>query len=102
MWHEGSYGGANQCLPVIMFAGVVIVVIKLTLSCGAGAGVRLDNRSCEVLEALLSRMQMATLDLQRTNLEDEVREGHDHVTTTVCVVGGKGVIVISVVVVKPA
>lgn len=38
------------------------------------SGVRLDNKSCEVLEALLSRMQMTTLDLQRTNLEDEVRE----------------------------
>ncbi len=35
-------------------------------------GVRLDNRSCEVLEAVLSRVHMATLDLQRTNLEDEV------------------------------
>lgn len=34
-------------------------------------GVRLDNRSCEVLEAVLSRVQMLTLDLQRTNLEDE-------------------------------
>lgn len=35
-------------------------------------GVRLDSRSCEVLEAVLSRMQMGTLDLERTNLEDEV------------------------------
>ncbi len=33
---------------------------------------RLDNRSCEVLEAVLSRMQMSTLDLERSNLEDEV------------------------------
>jgi len=41
----------------------------------AAIGVRLDNKSCEVLEALLSRMQMNTLDLQRTNLEDEVRGG---------------------------
>ena len=32
----------------------------------------MDSKSCEVLEAVLSRMQMATLDLQRTNLEDEV------------------------------
>ena len=40
---------------------------------GHVTGVRLDNRSCEVLEAVLSRMQMVTLDLQRTNLEDEVR-----------------------------
>lgn len=36
------------------------------------AGIRLDHRSCEVLEAVLSRMQMTTLDLERTNLEDEV------------------------------
>ncbi|KAL5463506.1 hypothetical protein EMCRGX_G032406 [Ephydatia muelleri] len=34
-------------------------------------GVKLDNKSCEVLEAVLSRMQMSTLDLERTNLEDE-------------------------------
>lgn len=36
------------------------------------AGIRLDHRSCEVLEAVLSRMQMTTLDLERTNLDDEV------------------------------
>lgn len=35
-------------------------------------GIRLDHRSCEVLEAVLSRMQMTTLDLERTNLDDEV------------------------------
>ena len=39
------------------------------------AGIRLDHRSCEVLEAVLSRMQMTTLDLERTNLDDEVRQG---------------------------
>ena len=33
---------------------------------------RLDNRSCEALEAVLSRMQMTTLDLERTGLEDDV------------------------------
>jgi hypothetical protein len=37
-------------------------------------GVRLDSRSCEVLELVLSRVQMLTLDLQRTNLEDEVSD----------------------------
>lgn len=36
------------------------------------AGIRLDHKSCEVLEAVLSRMQMTTLDLERTNLDDEV------------------------------
>lgn len=35
-------------------------------------GIRLDHKSCEVLEAVLSRMQMTTLDLERTNLDDEV------------------------------
>lgn len=34
-------------------------------------GVKLDSKSCEVLEAVLSRMQMSTLDLERTNLDDE-------------------------------
>ena len=33
---------------------------------------RLDNRSCEALEAVLSRMHMTTLDLERTGLEDDV------------------------------
>ena len=37
------------------------------------AGIRLDHRSCEVLEKVLSRLQMTTLDLEKTNLEDEVR-----------------------------
>ena len=36
------------------------------------AGVRLDGRSCELLEVVLSRMQMTTLDLEKANLEDEV------------------------------
>ena len=40
---------------------------------------RLDNKSCEVLEAVLSRMQMSTLDLERTNLEDEVCVATFHV-----------------------
>lgn len=34
-------------------------------------GVKLDSRSCEVLEAVLSRMQMTTLDVEHTSLEDE-------------------------------
>lgn len=46
---------------------------KKLISLPSCAGVRLDSRSCEVLEAVLSRVQMATLDLQRTNLEDEVK-----------------------------
>ena len=33
---------------------------------------RLDNRSCEALEAVLSRMHMTTIDLERTSLEDDV------------------------------
>lgn len=33
---------------------------------------RLDNRSCEALEVVLSRMHMTTIDLERTNLEDDV------------------------------
>ena len=34
--------------------------------------VRLENRSCEALEAVLSRMHMTTIDLERTGLEDDV------------------------------
>jgi len=33
---------------------------------------RLDNRSCEALEAVLSRMHMTTIDLERTGLDDDV------------------------------
>ena len=50
-----------------MGAWTVYVISSVT------AGIRLDHRSCEVLEAVLSRMQMTTLDLERTNLDDEVR-----------------------------
>ena len=35
-------------------------------------GVKLENRMCEVLEAVLSRVHASTLKLERTNLEDEV------------------------------
>lgn len=35
-------------------------------------GVKLDNSSCEVLETVLSRVHTNTLDLEKTNLEDEV------------------------------
>ena len=61
---------------------VCVSVSRLCISMGAWtvyvissviAGIRLDHRSCEVLEAVLSRMQMTTLDLERTNLDDEVR-----------------------------
>jgi protein phosphatase 1 regulatory subunit 37 len=34
-------------------------------------GVKLENRACEVLEAVLSRVHASTLKLERTNLEDE-------------------------------
>jgi len=34
--------------------------------------VRLESRSCEALEAVLSRMHMTTIDLERTGLEDDV------------------------------
>ncbi|XP_003385088.1 PREDICTED: protein phosphatase 1 regulatory subunit 37-like isoform X2 [Amphimedon queenslandica] len=34
-------------------------------------GVKLENRMCEVLEAVLSRVHASTLKLERTNLEDE-------------------------------
>lgn len=34
-------------------------------------GVKLENRTCEVLEAVLSRVHATTLKLERTNLEDE-------------------------------
>ena len=34
--------------------------------------VRLENRSCEALEAVLSRMHMTTIDLERTGLDDDV------------------------------
>ena len=37
------------------------------------AGVKLDNSSCEVLETVLSRVHTNSLDLERANLEDEVR-----------------------------
>ncbi|CAI8032182.1 Protein phosphatase 1 regulatory subunit 37 [Geodia barretti] len=37
-------------------------------------GVKLDNASCEVLETVLSRVQTNTLDLEKTNLEDEVMQ----------------------------
>lgn len=33
---------------------------------------KLDNSSCEVLETVLSRVQTNSLDLEKTNLEDEV------------------------------
>ena len=33
---------------------------------------KLDNRTCEVLEAVLSRISSITLKLERTTLEDEV------------------------------
>ena len=36
------------------------------------AGVKLDNASCEVLEAVLSRVTTNCLDIEKTNLEDEV------------------------------
>ena len=35
-------------------------------------GVRLDNKVCESLEAVLSRVHAKTLKLEKTNLEDEV------------------------------
>ena len=37
---------------------------------------RLDNRSCEALEAVLSRMHMTTIDLERTGLEDDVSDNN--------------------------
>ena len=33
---------------------------------------KLDNASCEVLETVLSRVHTNSLDLEKTNLEDEV------------------------------
>lgn len=65
MWHVIRYIWGGGCTCDWLFVIFLWWVWFL--------GVRLDNKSCEVLEALLSKMQMTTLDLQRTNLEDEVR-----------------------------
>jgi hypothetical protein len=54
-------------LSVVSMGAWTVYVISSVI-----AGIRLDHRSCEVLEAVLSRMQMTTLDLERTNLDDEV------------------------------
>lgn len=36
------------------------------------ASVRLDYRTCESLEIVLSRLRMSSLDVQKTNIEDDV------------------------------
>ena len=43
------------------------------LFCCCISGVKLDNSSCEVLETVLSRVHTTSLDLEKANLEDEVR-----------------------------
>ena len=36
-------------------------------------GVKLDVKSCEALEEIFKRVQVHTLDIENTNLEDEVQ-----------------------------
>ena len=47
---------------------------------------KLDNASCEVLETVLSRVQTNSLDLEKTNLEDEVM----HCVLQYCCYWGRG------------
>ena len=42
------------------------------MSCDTSTEVKLDYKSCEVLETVLSHLKMSTLDLESTNLDDEV------------------------------
>ena len=59
---------------------VCVVGISHFVTTYVVAGIRLDHKSCEVLEAVLSRMQMTTLDLERTNLDDEVTNSSNFVS----------------------
>lgn len=39
-------------------------------------GVKLDNKGCEALEEIFRRVRTKTLDVENTNLEDDVRITH--------------------------